>query len=209
MKTGLLHDYFKNFSMWGEKYYFYMEGRIWGEIEPMWGEIELNIGKLENLKKLKFPFWVEGTFGDDIWWERGWGRTAGVLDGGAARDQIGGIEQLVAIWGQQRQDRVGQDGGVGHWGGLPDRRWSSRHGMEFQSGVGFQTRDGVPYKGWVPDRWWDSRHQMMGFRTGDDGVTTLTSHQSRILYSLIFFFTLKDWQGLRTCLNPAGLTRSE
>ena len=32
----------------------------------MRGEIETNIGKLRNLEKLKFPFWEEGTFGDDI-----------------------------------------------------------------------------------------------------------------------------------------------
>ena len=36
------------------------------EIEPMQGEIEMNIGKLVNSEKLKFPFRVEGTFGDDI-----------------------------------------------------------------------------------------------------------------------------------------------
>ena len=45
METGLLHDY---------------------EVEPTQGEIEMNIGKLGNLEKLKFPFWVEGTFADDI-----------------------------------------------------------------------------------------------------------------------------------------------
>ena len=37
----------------------------------MRGEIETNIGKLGNSEKLKFPFWVEGTFGDDIWWGGG------------------------------------------------------------------------------------------------------------------------------------------
>ena len=31
----------------------------------MLGEIETKLG---NLEKLKFPFRVEGTFGDDIWW---------------------------------------------------------------------------------------------------------------------------------------------
>ena len=50
METGLLHG---NFSMQGE-------------IEAMPGEIEMNLGKLRNLEKLKFPFWVEKTFGDDI-----------------------------------------------------------------------------------------------------------------------------------------------
>ena len=58
METGLLRDFFGNFSTRGERYYFTR-----GEIEPMQGEIEMNI---ENLEKLKFPFWVEGTFGDDI-----------------------------------------------------------------------------------------------------------------------------------------------
>ena len=41
------------------------------EIEPARGEIETNIRKLVNSEKLKFPFWVEGTFGDDIWWGGG------------------------------------------------------------------------------------------------------------------------------------------
>ena len=61
METGLLHDYFGNFSMQGERYYF-----MRGEIEPTRGEIEINTRKLRNSEKLKFPFWVEGTFGDDI-----------------------------------------------------------------------------------------------------------------------------------------------
>ena len=68
MKTGLLHDFFGNFSTRGERYYFTR-----GEIEPMRGEIETNIGKLGNSEKLKFPFWLEGTFGDDIWWGQVWG----------------------------------------------------------------------------------------------------------------------------------------
>ena len=35
METGLPHDYFGNFSMQGERYYFNMEGSMRGEIEPM------------------------------------------------------------------------------------------------------------------------------------------------------------------------------
>ena len=58
METELLHEYFGNFSTQGERYYFTR-----GEIEPTRDEIKTNIG---NLEKLKFPFWVEGTFGDDI-----------------------------------------------------------------------------------------------------------------------------------------------
>ena len=61
METGLLHDNFWKFSTRGERYYF-----MRGEIEPTRGEIETSIGKLRNSEKLKFPFWVEGTFGDDI-----------------------------------------------------------------------------------------------------------------------------------------------
>ena len=41
------------------------------EIEPTQGEIDTNIKKIGNSEKLKFPFWVEGTFSDDIWWRRG------------------------------------------------------------------------------------------------------------------------------------------
>ena len=62
METGFLRDFFGNFSTQGERYYFTQ-----GEIEPKRDEIETNIGKLRNLEKFKFPFWVEGTFGDDIW----------------------------------------------------------------------------------------------------------------------------------------------
>ena len=43
METGLLHDYFGNFSMLGEKYYFHMEGSMQGNIELMQGAIEINI----------------------------------------------------------------------------------------------------------------------------------------------------------------------
>ena len=56
METGLLHDYFGNFS-------------TRGKIEPIRGEIERNIRKLwggGNSEKPRFHFQVEGTFGDDI-----------------------------------------------------------------------------------------------------------------------------------------------
>ena len=41
METGLLHDYFGNFSTRGERYYYCMEGRKQGEIET---NIEMNMG---------------------------------------------------------------------------------------------------------------------------------------------------------------------
>ena len=50
----------------------------------MRGEIETNIGKLRNSEKLKFPFWVEEIFGDDIWW----GRVGGVSGAGGP---VGGV----------------------------------------------------------------------------------------------------------------------
>ena len=43
METGLLHDFFGNFSTRGEKYYFCMKGSMQDEIEPMHGKIETNI----------------------------------------------------------------------------------------------------------------------------------------------------------------------
>ena len=66
----------------------------------------MNIGKLGNSEKLKFPFWVEGTFGDG-WGQEGQmgvgvveeggpdgrGRRVGRGQGfqmGAVRSQIGG-----------------------------------------------------------------------------------------------------------------------
>ena len=66
VETGLLHDYFGKFSRRDERYYFHVEGSTQGEIEPTSGQIEMNIRKLKNSEKLKFPFMVEGTFGDDI-----------------------------------------------------------------------------------------------------------------------------------------------
>ena len=46
VEMRLLHDYFGNFTMQDEKYYFTP-----GEIEPMQGEIEMNLGKFEKLRK--------------------------------------------------------------------------------------------------------------------------------------------------------------
>ena len=63
METGLLHDYFGNFSMQGKKFYFHVEVSIPGEIEPMQGEIDMNIGKLRNLVKTQISF----LGGCDLW----------------------------------------------------------------------------------------------------------------------------------------------
>ena len=76
MEWGLLRDFFGNFSTRGERYYFTQ-----GEIELTRGEIEKNIGKLGNSEKLKFPFWVEGTSGDDIWWGGAGGPVGGGISG--------------------------------------------------------------------------------------------------------------------------------
>ena len=60
MESGLFVTLLGIFSTRGERYYFHVEGSTWGEIE-------MNIGKkTRNSEKLKFLFWVEGTFG-------GWG----------------------------------------------------------------------------------------------------------------------------------------
>ena len=58
METGLLHDYFGNFSTRGERYYFTQ-----GEIEPTQGEIETNIRKLRKLGKTQISF----SGGGDLW----------------------------------------------------------------------------------------------------------------------------------------------
>ena len=94
MEMGLLHDYFGNFSMRGERYYF-----MQGEIKPTRGEIETNIGKLSNSEKLKFPFWVEVMIFDRVGVGAGGGwQGAWVPDGGGGSegpDQVG-REQLGA-----------------------------------------------------------------------------------------------------------------
>ena len=62
METGLLHDYFGNFSTRGERYYFTR-----GEIEPTQDKIETNIGKVRKLGKIgKTQISFSG--GEDIWW---------------------------------------------------------------------------------------------------------------------------------------------
>ena len=55
METGLLHDYFGNFSTRGERYYFTR-----GEIEPTRGEIETNIAKLGKIQ-------ISFLGGGDLW----------------------------------------------------------------------------------------------------------------------------------------------
>ena len=64
----------------------------------------MNIGKLGNSEKLKFHFWVEGTFGDDIWW------------GGGTRFRLG--------WGSGgRRGKGREPDETGSWGpGVPDGR---------------------------------------------------------------------------------------
>ena len=56
METGFVRDYFGNFSMRGERYYFTQ-----GEIEPMRGKIETNIGKLGKTQ-------ISFSGGGDLWW---------------------------------------------------------------------------------------------------------------------------------------------
>ena len=58
METGLLHDYFGNFSTQGERYYFTQ-----GEIEPTRGEIETNIEGGGELGKTQIFF----LGGGDLW----------------------------------------------------------------------------------------------------------------------------------------------
>ena len=48
----------------------------------------------------------------------------------------------------QEWGTVGKMVGVGHWDGIPDRRWD-----------GFLTHGGVPDRGEVSVMWWDTRHR--------------------------------------------------
>ena len=79
-----------------------------GEIEPMQGEIEMNIGKLGNSKKVKFPFWMEGTFGDDIWLG---GSRRSRLGGDGVRRNNGSEPDGTGILGQECQ--MAEEGGDG------------------------------------------------------------------------------------------------
>ena len=89
----------------------------------MQGEIEMNIRKPRNLEKLQFDFWVEGTFGDDIWWS-GVGMGAELPDGGGGGG-AGGPDSR-GWWGQE-----GQWQGT-RWGRavrVSRVRWQEREGM--------------------------------------------------------------------------------
>ena len=94
----------------------------------MQGEIEANIEKLGNFEKLKFPFWVEGTFGDDIWWgggrrsRLGWGQEGQWLEARWDRELGPGLPDGR---GQEGQMAVDWGGGVGGWWG---RRANGRSG---------------------------------------------------------------------------------
>ena len=61
METGLLHDYFGNFFHTRLKILL-CEVRL----NPREVRLKQTLGNLENLEKPKFPFQVEGTFGDYI-----------------------------------------------------------------------------------------------------------------------------------------------
>ena len=82
----------------------------------------MNIEKLGNSEKLKFPFWVEGTFGDDIWWGGAGGPDCGGGSGG--RRGHGREPDGTGNWGQgcqvarERGDDRRQEGQmtvVGGW----------------------------------------------------------------------------------------------
>ena len=95
----------------------------------------MNIRKRGNSEKLKFPSWVEGTFGDDVWW--GGGRRSGLewgvvgAGGAMAGSQMGqGVGASSARW----QGREGMAGAGGPDGGC----W----GMVWQEGGGTGGPDG-------------------------------------------------------------------
>ena len=166
METGLLRDFFGNFSTRGERYYFTP-----GEIEPMQGEIETNIGKLRNSDKLKFPFWVEGTFGDDIWWGGGGGGASGPVGGrvsGSRRSNSREPDGAGAVGarkgGEGWQGAGGPDGSCSGWLG---RRWVVMQegqiaGVVGQEGDGREP-DGVGELGARRARWL-GREGMTGCR---------------------------------------------
>ena len=74
---------------------------------------------------------------------------------GQTGTRSGGKRQLEARWRQQGLDGIGelgQDGWVGHWGGIPYMGWDTRQGW-------------VPVRGGVPVMGWDTRHRW-GSRQG-------------------------------------------
>ena len=76
----MLRDFFRNLSMRGERYYF-------------------TRGKIE---KLKFPFWVEGTFGDDIWWGGVGDGAGGPVEGGVSGSRRGNGREPDGAVGARR-----------------------------------------------------------------------------------------------------------
>ena len=125
---------------------------------------------------------------------------AGVLDGGQLGGQMGAGEvrgQMGAVkvrWGRGKMVGWGEWDTRQEW--ASSQEWGSIQGMGFHTEMGFQSWDGVPDRGWDTRHRLGSRHGMVGYQTWDDGmsdrgrVTTLTSHQSGILHSLIFLVIL-------------------
>ena len=113
----------------------------------------MNIEKLGNSEKLKFPFWVEGTFGDNIWWGggrggAGWPVGVGLVGAGGA---MAGSQMGQGQWGQGGTDDWGGTGWQGA-GGPDDSYWGWGRrrvvGQEGQiAGVG------LAGGGWQGARW--------------------------------------------------------
>ena len=169
METRLLHDYFGNFSMQGERHYF-----TWGEIEPMWDEIEMNIAKLGNSEKLKGQ--GKGQMGSRHLGQDGWG--------GAGIPDIGGVPDM---------------GGVADMGWSSRHGWGSRHEMGFQTWGGIPDTGRVPDMGNLSFSEFSNvcfNLTSRGFNFTSRKIISftshgnLTSHQSGILHSLIFLIIM-------------------
>ena len=192
METGLLHNYFGNFSTQGERYYF-----MRGEIEPTWGEIEMNIKKL---RKTQISF----SGGRDLWWWYlivwGWGQGMGFQTWGWGSWHGDGVPDKE--WGSWHGGGFQAQGwGSWHGDGVPDKEWGSWHGMGFQTWAwGSWHGDGVLDMGCGTRHRWGFRHGMKGYQTDDGvpvrgGVTTFRSHQRGILHFLIFFYFVQLCRG--------------
>ena len=107
METGLLHDYFGNFSMWGERYYFHVR-LDWTHMRWDWNKHQ----KTWKLWKIQISF----LGGGDLWWWYlvGWRKEVQIgvgvvgVGGAMAGSQMGqGVGARSATW----QEREGIAGG--------------------------------------------------------------------------------------------------
>ena len=174
METGLLHNYFGKYPIWSEKYYFCMEGSMWGEIETnhgnrgvgwgSWGQV----GVEEVVRGWGDLEWSQGQFGAS------WGVKTRLEGSRGVRARLVGFGRLQPTgegclgdsWGKFRgsEGSSGQDGdlrGGGSWsqvrgfrGGVKSWQWVTE--VEFFAHWFLYNLESIVYSNFTPFNWTNS-----------------------------------------------------